>query len=288
MTFFDELQEQKNYSLTDKQIANYILENAQSVINENITELAKNTFVSTSSIVKFYKKNGFNGYHDMKISISLELSRYINQQKNRTLELPITPATKNDELPNIVFGLYNQSLINTLNSIDMKQIQYVTSLIFEADFVSLYGAGESKTAAEDLLFKLKSINVPVDSSIISASSTSIFRNKLTKKPLAIIFSQYANTPRFNAWIDQLETLNYKIVLITSNKNIINPNLVKIYINIHENRDLRVSNYSSKIAMSYIIDVLYLTLFKIDYHKNYHYILKNKEQQKKIIEKYKTI
>ena len=51
---------------TEKEIADYILDNASLICNLTIREFAENTYSSPSSIVRFCKKLGFEGFNDFQ------------------------------------------------------------------------------------------------------------------------------------------------------------------------------------------------------------------------------
>ncbi len=288
MSLYDDLMEQKNYSKADKYIADYVINNAKEVINMSITDLSKVLFVSTSSITKFCKRNKLKGYSDMKISISLELNRYLQNKNCISFELPITSLTPDDDISKILFELYQQTLVNTLSSINLEAIKNAAEIIYQSDYISLYGSGDSKLIGEDLLSKFKMINLPVDNQVVSTATGGIYRNKLTKYPVAIVISQYADTTRVKAWLDQLESFNYKIILITTNKNNFNPKIIKILVDTQENRALRISNLSSRIAMSYVSEILYLLLFKREFYQNYRLVINNKKNDKTVLEKFNMI
>ena len=71
-------------SAGQRKVAEYILNNKDAVTKLKIQELADILFISKSSIHRFVKKIGFNGFNDLKVSIAkenadlLENNSYIN------------------------------------------------------------------------------------------------------------------------------------------------------------------------------------------------------------------
>lgn len=99
MGILDEIQEQYvSFSSKEKDIATYILQKGNEIKNINITELAKVTGTSSSSITRFCKKINCANFVDMKIKISS------TQQES--------PPKQGAEIFDDVYNFYNK-VINT-------------------------------------------------------------------------------------------------------------------------------------------------------------------------------
>ncbi len=61
-------------SKSELEIHNYIMANAKSVINMNITDIEKETFLSRASVERYLKKAGTNGFKTFKIKLNEYLS----------------------------------------------------------------------------------------------------------------------------------------------------------------------------------------------------------------------
>ncbi|MEM5594190.1 hypothetical protein AAHH67_24950 [Niallia circulans] len=58
-----------DYTTAEKNIAKYILENANLIERMTIQELAQKTFTSHTSIIRFTQKLGMKGFKDFKIML---------------------------------------------------------------------------------------------------------------------------------------------------------------------------------------------------------------------------
>ncbi|MDU2201961.1 MAG: hypothetical protein E7E32_02380 [Anaerococcus hydrogenalis] len=71
MEYIIRIEDKKDsFTQTDKNIARYILENKDLIINQSSIDLAKNTNSSQAAVTRFVKKIGYNSFVDMKISIA--------------------------------------------------------------------------------------------------------------------------------------------------------------------------------------------------------------------------
>ena len=64
----------------ERRVADYILENGEEVVLMPIADLAKNVGVAKSAVVRCAKSLGFEGYAELKIALTSELSK--NKQLN--------------------------------------------------------------------------------------------------------------------------------------------------------------------------------------------------------------
>ena len=61
-------------SKSDKQIIEYIRNNAEKVIYMSISEAAKETNTGEATVTRFAKKMGFSGFQDFKVTLAQEIS----------------------------------------------------------------------------------------------------------------------------------------------------------------------------------------------------------------------
>lgn len=73
-----------NFSSVERILGKYVLENGEKVLNMSTKELAKATFTSPASIVRFCRKLEYEGYNDFKIALAAQLqySRLSNDDIN--------------------------------------------------------------------------------------------------------------------------------------------------------------------------------------------------------------
>lgn len=67
-----------DYKLNDNDLylTKYIIDHSDEVIHLSTHQLARNTYTSATTVVRFIKKLGFTSYNDFKIHIQSFLSQY--------------------------------------------------------------------------------------------------------------------------------------------------------------------------------------------------------------------
>ena len=132
-------------SLKEKEIADYIINNSEVVINSTISELAKNVGISDSTVYRFIRKIGFVGYHDFKIKLTQELSV---RKKKRSID---------NKIPNFAKIIVNNNINlidDSLNLLNYDDLQRVINEIYETDRVFFLGVGSSSFVCEYFAKKL--------------------------------------------------------------------------------------------------------------------------------------
>ncbi len=143
-------------SKAEKKVADYILENTSKILPLFITELSQICGASTSSIVRFSKKLGFDGYHQLKIAIAKESNTH--------------PVSENITANDTAFSIFEKicedvyySLEKTKNSIDISSFQKCCEYILSAKKILFLGLGNSASVAEDATHKLFRLGLNVSS-----------------------------------------------------------------------------------------------------------------------------
>lgn len=62
------LKKQEDFSSSEKEVANYILEHPKEIINMSIREIAKKTYSSPTTILRLCRKVGMKGFQEFRIA----------------------------------------------------------------------------------------------------------------------------------------------------------------------------------------------------------------------------
>ncbi|WP_138420124.1 MurR/RpiR family transcriptional regulator [Aquibacillus sediminis] len=111
---------------------NYIISNEEKVVYMRVRDLAQETHVSTTSILRFCKKIGCDGFSEFKVKLKLHLEK--NNNDDHTIINPKSAV--------------NEFLQRTLTHDFEDNIQHIASVIAKANNVIFIGAGSSGILAE--------------------------------------------------------------------------------------------------------------------------------------------
>ena len=241
----------------ESEIASYILNNRDEVMKLKIQELADILFISKSAIHRFVKKIGFNGFNDLKVSIAKEDADLLENNSYINVNYPFQAKDNPRQIAFKLLELYEKAIKDTFEYVDLDQIKAVSQLIDSADVVDIYTHAHNSNIAENFQDKMLSIGRSVN------CPSSFYNQRLTvlasdKKHVAIILSYSGKATFILPIVKKLYEKGVKVIQIGKAGSNYYSQYVTYHLSISDsenNRD-RMSQFSSHIAMQYIMDVLY--------------------------------
>lgn len=256
----------------ESEIASYILNNKDAVTKLKIQELADILFISKSAIHRFVKKIGFNGFNDLKVSIAKENADLLENNSYINVNYPFQAKDNPRQIAFKLLELYEKAIKDTFEYVDLDQIKVVSQLIDSADAIDVYTHAHNSNIAENFQDKMltigKSVNCP----------SSFYNQRLTvlasdQKHVAIILSYSGKATFILPIVKKLYEKGVKVIQIGKAGSNYYSQYVTYHLSISDsenNRD-RMSQFSSHIAMQYIMDVLYSCIYNEKRKKNTKYI-----------------
>lgn len=256
----------------ESEISSYILNNKDEITKLKIQELADILFISKSAIHRFVKKIGFNGFNDLKVSIAKENADLLENNSYINVNYPFQAKDNPRQIAFKLLELYEKAIKDTFEYVDLDQIKAVSQLIDSADVIDVYTHAHNSNIAENFQDKMltigKSVNCP----------SSFYNQRLTvlasdQKHVAIILSYSGKATFILPIIKKLYEKGVKVIQIGKAGSNYYSQYVTYHLSISDsenNRD-RMSQFSSHIAMQYIMDVLYGCIYNEKRRKNTKYI-----------------
>lgn len=256
----------------ESEIASYILNNKDAVTKLKIQELADILFISKSAIHRFVKKIGFNGFNDLKVSIAKENADLLENNSYINVNYPFQAKDNPRQIAFKLLELYEKAIKDTFEYVDLDQIKAVSQLIDSADVIDIYTHAHNSNIAENFQDKMltigRSVNCP----------SSFYNQRLTvlasdQKHVAIILSYSGKATFILPIVKKLYEKGVKVIQIGKAGSNYYSQYVTYHLSISDsenNRD-RMSQFSSHIAMQYIMDVLYGCIYNEKRKKNTKYI-----------------
>lgn len=181
---------QPSLSSTERQIAQFILENPDETTTLTIRELARRSFSSPSSVVRICRVIGFQGYKELRHALTLELATLGENGSHR--EKDITPQDSLQEIVEKVTHKNIQSLLDTQRLLLLDELEQCVELIANARTVLLFGIGSSLCVAKDTYLKFLRLDKPCVVNEDSHSQLLQARNA-TAQDVGIVFSYSGQT-----------------------------------------------------------------------------------------------
>ena len=131
----------------EKRIADYILQNTQSILGLSINDLADRCGSGDATVVRFSRRLGFSGYQAMKIGIAAEFG---------STSAVDSSISREDSCFDIYRKRMNDialSLQSTESVLSPTQLERAAQAIMQAGRVVIFGLGNSAPIAQDAAHK---------------------------------------------------------------------------------------------------------------------------------------
>lgn len=201
-------------SKTQFAIAEGMLKNFQDIPKLSIHELAERCFVSSASITRFVRLNGFATYGEFRKQCSQTFSIDIDYSRN------VLKANKDDIQP--IFNIYSEhvrdNILYNLENIDYEQLNRISDLIYHSNDVVYLGFEFAMILGQHYQIKMAECNKYIQLPFQTKDQMEVAK-QLGKNSVAIIASlEGGYFYRNETIIQELKKNNVKIVAITMEHN----------------------------------------------------------------------
>jgi len=180
-------------SPSSARVAQALLEDPQLAMDNTISGLAELCRTSETSVIRFCRSIGFNGYADLRIALAAEVGRERAQlATDPRYGTDIgTEDNLRDTINKIAFA-ERVGIQETIDNLDLGALDRVIEAIDSADRIVAFGVGASNLVAKDLQAKLMRIGRSVFS-FSDAHDAMVMAALLGPDDVAISLSHSGNT-----------------------------------------------------------------------------------------------
>jgi DNA-binding MurR/RpiR family transcriptional regulator len=163
-------------------IADYLLENLDTIPFLSVPELARRCGVSEATIVRFSQRIGYTGFAELKVAL-VELLQNRLGVSNGPDRDQVT-----DDILEAVATHEGRNIRLTVEKIDREIFATIADLVFSADHVYTFGLGISAHLAELAAYTLVQIGIPAHALSTGYSSPAEQLVTLDKDDLLLVIS----------------------------------------------------------------------------------------------------
>lgn len=138
----------------EQKVGQYVLDHAHEVIHLSVSDVAQRALASDTTVFRFCRKVGADGYQDFKIRLAQDLAA-----GRMTTYAPVGPADSLAEAAGKVIAADIKALEDTLRVLDLAALERAADALLAARRVDIYGSGGGAIAALELQYKLMRVGV---------------------------------------------------------------------------------------------------------------------------------
>ena len=200
-------------TISEKRIAEYILDHTDEVQMMSISELAEACHVGEATITRFCKRFHSRGYTALKIEL-VKLSHpgyepFLDSQESETM----TDSTVHQNVGGMLYGEYSAAMKQTAELLKKEQVIRAVEVLSQAEIVYCMGQGGSMLMAEEAAHLFSSVSSKFfsvyDSHLqISAAAT------MTAKDVLFFISYSGATTEMEDILSQAKQNGATIIMLT--------------------------------------------------------------------------
>lgn len=269
MSIMTQLEFELDFSDSEKNIARYILDKQEDVLDLAIKDLARKTYTSPATIVRLCHKLGLQGYADFKIRFSAELQAEHKIKNRIDVNYPFLKDDDSHQIAYKLASLNQESIEDTLSLINFKELEQIVDKIDKAKHIFIFGAGNSMLAALEFQHKMLRIGKLVELREITGEQIFLAYN-CQVDDIAIIISYSGETGGLVDLAQILKTKRIPVLGITS----LGENQLSKYCQYILNTGSRekifnkIAPFSSKTSITFLLDMIFSLIFQ----RNYDYYI----------------
>lgn len=237
-------------SVTDKKIAQVILQQSKAVIDYTISQLATEATVSDASVSRFCKNLNIDGFHQLKTRLA-QVSD--DENVSGTIDDDIQSSLKN------ISNNKNIEISNTLKNLSTKQMTRVLETIKQARLIQVVAEGNTYPVAIDAVYKFNQIGMLAFSD--SASETAIAQTlNMCDQDILIIISNSGESKSLIKQLNVAQQQHIKVIAITNREDSPIAQKADFHLKTYVREQIFQSEYYfSRIAASTMIEAIFLLL-----------------------------
>lgn len=256
----------------ESEIGYYILNNEKEVLEMSIVELADNVHISKSAVYRFCKKVGFAGFNELKVVIAKELAEESYNTEVIDVNYPFEKKDGPQLIAKKLAKMYESVIYDTYDYMDFIRIHQVARMLNQAAIVDIYTHAHNMNVAENFQDKMltigKIVNCP--KGFYNQRATVLAS---TNDSVAIVLSYSGRATFVKPIIQSLYQKKIPVILIGKAGSNLYPQYITHALSISSKENLRdrISQFSSHIAMQYMMDVIFGCIYNLEREKNIEYL-----------------
>lgn len=260
--------ERAHLSDAQQAVMDYFLTQRNKIQNMSISDVAKNTYTSTTTIIRLAKKLGFSGYEEFKKAFVKEVE-YLDE--HFTEINPNFPFERNDSIQTIaskITQLSIESAQDTLTLINHDQLLKAVQILRNSKNIHLGAISYSLLLGQ--IFRLDMMRIGRNVNVCDINGEELFLENVVHPSDCIIFISYSGEiDKLCILAKRLKQKGTKIIVITS----IGDNTLKKYsdvvleVSTREKLYSKIKGYNNENSIKLMLDILYSCYFKTNYDEH---------------------
>lgn len=267
-------------TVSEKEIADYILRNPEEIYSITINNIAKKINVSLPTVFRFTNKLGYKGFKDFKIDLIKDMAVGLNIGIEDIIEDSIEGVTIN------IFNKISNNLNETLSIIDYNELEKAINSIINAKRLLFFAVSTSISVAFDACSKFERAGFCCIFNTDSYSQR-VISTQAKKGDTAIGISFSGESPDVIECLKNSRENGAETICVTTfmESSITKYSDIKLFTAPVQYYYQKI-DIPSKMSQTVLLDCLYLNIILKNYNKAFRYLSKSEKELESFRKKFK--
>ena len=262
------MREATDFTPSEQQLAQTIMALGARLQGQSIKELAGMASVSIASVHRFCKKLGLEGFKELKVECARAEASHASDHVPVDINFPFKADEDASTIATRMGALYETTITDTLDLLNLNEITSSAQLIANAEHVDIYAHSHNVHPAQMFEERLLSIGKPVSCPLTWEREIRCALGS-DETHVALVIS-YSGLPRnIRELLPVLHKRQVPVIFVGSPAvRRRNPGLAAyLFVSDREHLQNRITQFSSHIAVQFVLDTLFSCVFARNYDCN---------------------
>lgn len=252
---------------SEQRIADLILADPAGFVALSSKQIASECHVSVPTIYRLCKKLGIDGLAGLRVAIAAAVPDWRRMEGEFDFDYPVKENQSLQQATDAMRSDYDQTLLRVFGQIDYRQLAGIVGLIKKKSVIDIYASSANVYFAQNFAFQMQEVgyqvNVPTDEYIQRLTATNADD---THVAFLISFSGRGALAHFIPRI--VRARHTPLVLLASKAyaDSFDGAEYKLCLNSAENHYDKVSSFSTRLSILFLLDLIYAGYFETDYRR----------------------
>lgn len=267
MNLVVQLRNIKDLTPSEREVANFIMQDPASIISMKITDCAQKSFTSPSTVMRLVKKLGLESFTTFKVTLARDLKSFLDTEFVYSKALPFEQESSAAKIIDNISKINAQAIINSISMNSIESYEAICDVLEDAKLIDFYGIGESNTIAKDALTKAMRLGIHAvahsDQGLQLTSST-----QANHQRVAFLISYTGETSIMVRIARNLASEGVSTISLTSSAENTMAGLCDYNLIVEASDSVfNLGHMSSRMAMLNVLDCLFTIYANRNYHEN---------------------
>lgn len=267
MNIFESLKNTK-LSVSEEDIKDLILKDPLAFSRMRTDEIIKACHTSRATLYRLCEKLDVDGISGLKLRISTDYDAWNETNRAFDFDYPVKEGMSVQTIAASLETDYAQTVLSTKNLLDSVSLRRAAIGMEKASAIDFYTSAGNIFFADNFAFQMKEIGIDVNVpkelylQILTAASSD-------SKRFAVVISFGGRNWQIEKICRTLKENGTPILLICSPQatKLFTYSDMRLYFSPHEDHYKKISSFSTRLSLLYILDILYICFFDLHYDEN---------------------